>query len=264
MTADSTISFSHFHGARSVPSTTDLAPARRHPRPRGPSWRRVDGGIRLVRDCLDRCETGEQIVGRRRHRRARGRAAPAVRHLDEGEVLGKARRRQPLDRACQQREEGAAGGMRAAGAAVEPRRDAGARERMLEQADVVAAATRSSTAISSNGTPARGFRRGCAARSRRLAPFAGRREQPDVAVGRARAADGREHVALERVRSDVAGRLEHLWAEARVSSKLIERREVAERHRDEDVRGRRDQSPRPARTRPPNRSARRAAAAAVA
>ena len=60
-----------------------------------------------------------------------------IRQLAEREVLGKSRRGQALCGAREQREERPAGRMRAARAAIEPAADAGALERVLEQAVVV-------------------------------------------------------------------------------------------------------------------------------
>ena len=96
---------------------------------------RARGG-RNVGCGVDAGESGNQIVGGRKD--LRGFGCTGVRHLREGEILGEADGRQALDRAAEDREERATGGVRPPRAAIEPGVDAGPLERVLDQAQVLA------------------------------------------------------------------------------------------------------------------------------
>ena len=79
---------------------------------------------------IDARKSGDEIVGGRKDLEVLG--CTGVRHLCQREVLGEADGRQPLDRATQDREERAAGRMRAPCAAIEPGADARPLERVLD------------------------------------------------------------------------------------------------------------------------------------
>ncbi len=176
ITDDSTSRWSHFQGARSVPSRTGAASesgagagaglkpcatyglrrraeALRFERtsasaaPGRAGARRY--GIRLVAEERElaggRCRglggRGQRLlVGIRRHPRGRGRRRRARLvghgHLAERDVLGEAARRQAFGRAREQREKRAPRRVRRGGAAREPRGHARAAERALEQAGI--------------------------------------------------------------------------------------------------------------------------------
>ena len=88
---------------------------------------------------LDAREAGDGIVCRQRGLGcARGLAG--VRHLPERQVFGEPDCRQALDRARENGEKRPAPGVWAAGAALEPARNPGAIEGILEQADVISRA----------------------------------------------------------------------------------------------------------------------------
>ena len=157
MTADSTISVSHFQGARSDPSTTATSSVS--------GVRRRRAGclhVRLRLRRVVRARSADRVRAPRRPGATKlrlARRAVELRDLGEREVLGEAARRELFAGTCEDREERAARRMRAARAALEPAGipgwsgDPAPAERVLEQADVVLAAIARSTAISSNGTP---------------------------------------------------------------------------------------------------------------
>ena len=224
MTADSTISFSHFHGARSVPATTMSSSSTRAvdraARPRAPPAARSTRAKPVTASSAGTAGSGARA------------ASLGVRHLAERQVFGEPGRRQALDRAGEQREERAA------------RRDAAGGRRARTRPGCRRARRR----------PRAGRRsRPCAQHHRHLvegnagarllqdpprdldalAALAGRREQPHfagrLALGRLPAG---EQVAAQRGEVGRAGRLEHLRLDAE-RFEMIERGEVAERHQDE-------------------------------
>ena len=162
MTADSTISFSHFHGARSVPSTT-TACVRVVGRSRAARPRRL--GF-VGRGASMPANPTTSVVGRRRGL-GLSRGFVGVGHLRERQVFGEADRRQPLDRAAEDREEGAAGRMRPACAAIEPGGDAGRDRTRARAGRHTRAATAANTAISSKRHAGARLLAESAARSRR-------------------------------------------------------------------------------------------------
>ena len=253
MTDASTISRSHFHGARRPPSTI--------------------GDVVVVARaaCAERGVRGVGLRSRysRIRRRDRRPAAglPAarragVRHLRQREVLGKADRGQPLDRAAEDGEEGAARRVRAARAAIEPGADARALERVLEQAEVFARRAQEDRHLVERARR-RAPRRECAARSRRTRVprlarrRAGRRRAPRARAAAAsakserRSAAGRNRRTARAVSIVGAERLE-----------IAERREIAEGNGDRASRAPARSGAAPDRTRQPIPAARRAAAAA--
>ena len=207
MTAESTISFSHFHGARSVPATTHVVVVRLEP-----SMGR--SSLELLRRRLDAREAGDRIVCRHGGLGcARGLAG--VRHLPERQVFGEPERRQALDRAREHGEKrparrDAAGGRRAR-TSPECRRDrrhlrAGRRSRPV---------LRSTTAISIEAHAGARLLQDPAGDFDALAALAGRREHAHFA---GRLAFGRlpagEQVAAQRREIGRGDGLEHLGLDA--------------------------------------------------
>ena len=132
-----------------------------------------------VRCGLEVCESCDHIVGRRQDLGRCRRFASG--HLRERQVLGKADRRQALDRAAEDREEGAPRRVRPPRAAIEPGVDAGALERVFNEAQVFARRAQEDghlvepdAALRLVENPPGDFHA--------LAPFTGRREEPDVAA----------------------------------------------------------------------------------
>ena len=183
MTAESTISFSHFHGARSAPATTSSSVVLR--------WAVERAAVlELFRLRFDAREAGDGIVCRHGGLWcARGLAG--VRHLSERQVFGEPDGRQPLDRAPEDGQERPAAGMWTAGAALEPAWNAGAIEGVFEQPDVVrrccAAPPRCDRSGPRRAPPAR-----CGARFRRTrGPRRAPRTRAPRRSARVRAAAGR-------------------------------------------------------------------------
>ena len=114
-------SFSHRHGARSVPATT-----------RSVSRCSVLIGVPIVASTYG-CAT-DRLVLRRDPRRVDARRAPTA-PGQARDTRQTARRRATL-RAREQRQKRAAGRMRPSGAAIEPRRHSRAAQRMLEQTEI--------------------------------------------------------------------------------------------------------------------------------
>ena len=210
MTADSTISFSHFHGARSVPSTTgacssSIAGAAGRVRRRLVEQREVG----LVGGWLDSGEPRKQVVRGRRNR-WRPRRRCGIRHLGEREIFREPRRGEALDRAPEKREERAARWVGPAGAPIEPRRNPRTRERVADEADVIARRPHEHRHLVEGDSGAR-FVQDPPCDLDALAPFAGRRKEPHVAERVTfRRLTRREQVALERGQIGCAGRLEDL------------------------------------------------------
>src|SRR5690606_24456298 len=113
-----------------------------------------------------------------------GAWAIELRDLRERQVLGEAARRQLLALAGEDREERPARGMRPFGAAIEIRLDAGAAERVLEQADVPLRRAQQDRDLVEADTVA-DFGEDPARDLDAFAPFAGSREEARLAAGRA-------------------------------------------------------------------------------
>ena len=164
-------------------------------------------------------ERAEHLVARRRKRAGRAAAlSPAP-----GRARGTRRTAAPtiVERAGDEREKRAAGRMRAARAALEVHRHAGALERVLEQAGIVLRrAERDRHAIERHAAarlaqdPARDFDR--------LAAFARRREQLDLVerIGRRRHRFG-EQVAADAVETGGLAAIEHRWRRQRASASRV-------------------------------------------
>ena len=210
ITAESTISFSHFHGARRVPATTGAS----SPIVAGATARR----------------SASQSVGSCAARRRRSRSTASSAGSDGTGARGRQRRRAPApsdrysanrradSRSTAQprmREERAAGRMRPAGAAVEPGRECRRESKAsLEQADVVARRSHEHRHLVEAHAGA-GLLEDAAGDLDALAAFAGRREEPHVAGGsRSGGWRRREQVAAQRGQVGAAARLEDLRLEA--------------------------------------------------
>ena len=102
------------------------------------------------------------------------------RHLSERQVFVESLGRQPVDRARQQRDERAAGRIGPPGAAIEIHRHAAARARMLEQAEVLLRRAQEDGHLVERHA-ACGLVEHAPDDLHRLASFAWRRKQPDVA-----------------------------------------------------------------------------------
>ena len=109
-----------------------------------------------------------------------GRLAGDLRHLAERQVFVEALGGQAVDRARQQRDEGAAGGIGPARAAIEVHRDAAARAGVLEQPEVLLRRAQEHGHLVERHAAA-GFVQHAPHDLDRFAPFARRREQHDVA-----------------------------------------------------------------------------------
>ena len=129
ITAESTISFSHFHGALNAPATTISSSPFTRPAV-GPFSSSSSGCASTRAKPVTASSAGMAGSGARA-------ASSRVRHLSEGQVFGESDGREALDRAGEHGQECPAAGMRPASAALEPARDAGAIEGVFEQADVV-------------------------------------------------------------------------------------------------------------------------------
>ncbi len=139
ITAESTRSRSHFQGARRLPSRTGLSAESAAPVPsRSASGRRRRSARPALRGDVVRPKDERFVVRRDPDLAPRGRRAVGAgrRDLAEREVFGEAARRELLERAVEQEQERAPGGVGAPRAPREEGRDARAMERGLEEARV--------------------------------------------------------------------------------------------------------------------------------
>ena len=168
ITAASTIRSSHRHGARSVPARS------RSDSPRAICARGFLLGLHILGALIERQHGFDDVVGRRRP--VVGVAGFVERHLAERHVFGEAARRQLLVRAREQREQRAAGRIGTPGAAMEPRGNAGAIERVFEHAEIGLRRAQQDRHLIERHA-ARGFLQQASGDLDRLAAFTRRREQ---------------------------------------------------------------------------------------
>ena len=193
------------------------------------------GCIGLVAGGLDARETGEEIVHRRGDRRVRvaERAPSGTCERDRYSAKRAADSRSTAQREHSQ--ERAAGRMGAAGAAIEPGRDARAREGVLEQADVVARRSHQHGHLVEAARPPplrRRMRRAISTHSRPSPGAENRRTSPaGVRFGGWLVA---KSIPLQRREVGLPGGFEDVRIDAR-RFEVPERCQIAERHRDEDL-----------------------------
>ena len=163
----------------------------------GVGWR----GLRARGRRDLRRRTQRFVLGRRPHRTIHRRRAGLVerRHLAEREVLREPPRREPLERAVDQREERAPRGVGPGRAPREPRGNAGPPQRHLEQRRVDLGRAQEHRHLV-EGRPRPRLVEEAPRDLDRLPPLAGRREEEDVSarLTRRRRGGGEEEVARSR------------------------------------------------------------------
>ena len=151
--------------------------------------------VRRTESCTPALLAGKDLVERRNHSRICGGGGLGdARHLAERQILVEALGGQAVNAAREQRHEGAAGGVRPTGAAIEVHRHAAARARMLEQSEVLLRRTEEHRHLVERHAAA-GLVQDAAHDLDRFPPFARRRKHHDVA----RALPDRRTLALEHV-----------------------------------------------------------------